>query len=67
MTSISSNRNGVPSFLLWLTIVLGVGISVGVLVGGMANPFLLFIGIAGLVATLLVFKNIEWGLLGLVF
>jgi hypothetical protein len=67
MTSISSNRNGIPPVLLWMAIVLGVGISVGLLVGGMANPFLLFAGIAGLVVVFLVFQNVEWGLLGLVF
>lgn len=67
MMNISSTRSGIPAALLWLTLVLGIGIAVGVLAGGMTNPLLLFVALAGLLGVYLVFRNIEWGLLGLAF
>ena len=47
--------------------VLGIGVSLGVLVGGMANPLLLIVGIAGITAVILMFQNIDLALLALVF
>ncbi len=67
MTSISGDHNTFPSLLLWVMVVLGIGVSLGVLVGGMTNPLLLIVVIAGIVAVILMFQNIELALLALVF
>jgi putative inorganic carbon (HCO3(-)) transporter len=53
--------------LLWVVVVLGIGGSLGVLVGGMGNPLLLIGGIAGLAVVILMFQDPEWALLALVF
>jgi hypothetical protein len=50
-----------------VVVVLGIGGSLGVLVGGIANPLLLIAGIAGLVVVIFMFQNPEWALLALVF
>jgi putative inorganic carbon (HCO3(-)) transporter len=47
--------------------ILGTGILSGALIGGMSNPLLLFVGIAGLVFLYIAFQNVEWGVLLLVF
>ena len=67
MTGISSNRDGISSLVLPAVIVLAIGGAVGALVGGMNNPFLLFLAISGLFVLIVLLKNIEWGLLALVF
>jgi putative inorganic carbon (HCO3(-)) transporter len=67
MTNISGIRSEIPAVLLWLALTVGVGIAVGYLAGGMPNPILVFVGIAGLLGVFLVFRNIEWGLVGLAF
>ena len=67
MTRISTDRNQFPSRLFWVVVVLGIGGSLGVLVGGITNPLLLIAGIAGLVVVFLMFQNPELALLALVF
>jgi putative inorganic carbon (HCO3(-)) transporter len=67
MASISGERTPVPSLVIWAMVILGVAITLGVLAGGMANPFMLIAGITGLVMVMLLFRNPEWALLVLVF
>jgi O-antigen ligase len=67
MTDIRSEDKGFPQSLFWAIVVMAAGITIGMLAGGMSNPFLLFVAIAGLVVVFLMFQNPERALVALVF
>jgi len=67
MASTDSNRKVNVGLFPWLTIILSVGLVIGAVVGGIGNPLLLLVGISSLAAIILLYQNIEWGLLALAF